>query len=152
MQRTNSAIVFADHPNGRITVPASMLARAIEGTIARSVVDDNDMEDRVAQLKQAAHRGVDDSFFIEDRHDDRHRRLMRALLVAAAILDVLEIAEPEQEDVARDEDHEKGEHERNRDLQRGTLGIGRESRWIEHRRQNSDRCDAKQRNQQVRTR
>src|SRR3982750_1914669 len=88
------AVLLANDAHRGITVVAGQLARTVERPVARAVVYDDDMEDRITQLQQAAQCRDDDSFLVEDRDDDRNRWLMRALFIATAVLDVLEIAEP----------------------------------------------------------
>ena len=103
--------------------PASADARS-ERSIGRSVVDDDDLERRSTEREQAPQRRRDHRLFVVDRHDDRHRRLGRiARSRTAAVLDVMQIAEPEQQDVPDDEHGEKREHERDADLSRYAVRV-----------------------------
>jgi len=53
---------------------------------------------------------------------------------AAAILDVLQVAEPEEQHVSQHQDDEEGEDERDPDLESEAVRIGGEARGIEERR------------------
>ncbi len=125
-----AGVRLADHAYVRRTVPTLEDGGLLQGVVRAAVVYDQNLEPRIVEPQNGADRLLDHRPLVVGGDDDAHRRqhaqpIAVALAGVGHVLHVLEVGQPEQNDVAQHQHAEEDDQQDHRPADHNVLHLGR---------------------------